>query len=276
MVLLLTQDYQPSTDAPISIVPTFPPESGPSPSKTRAGPFPASLPRTPDFNHNFSPSGVRRGCAESPSRLSLSPTPAAAAAAATRNGTPSESGGADGRTGAGPGIVETGAFTSRPPLPREEGGRSATPGAPLGHPPLVPSPSTSTPASPSLPLATAGGSTAASGRRSAVRDYGPGIPVTRIASWSTFGDEGGGTILGYDDDVSAAAGGAEQARNGGSGQDGQGSAAAVPSSAETSGPAPLAPGRRLEGGFERGFQEPEQQIGAGRGQGSPPSADWAT
>lgn len=36
------------------------------------------------------------------------------------------------------------------------------------------------------------------GRGRVGRDYGPGIPVTRIASWSTFGDEGGGNIFGDD------------------------------------------------------------------------------
>lgn len=98
------------------------------------------------------------------------------------------------------------------------------------------------------------------GRGRIGRDYGPGIPVTRIASWSTFGDEGGGTIFGDvgDDDQADAA-----RRKGGRGEEGA-SEIRVPGG-----------GLRRQGLKDAsGAGTPGQ--GANEGEESCRSADWAT
>lgn len=75
-----------------------------------------------------------------------------------------------------------------------EGEGNCAPGTVRNHPPLA---AATTAAAAGLPVPV-------DGRGRIGRDYGPGIPVTRIASWSTFGDEGGGTIFGDDDQADAA------------------------------------------------------------------------
>ncbi|CAB1112566.1 unnamed protein product [Ectocarpus sp. CCAP 1310/34] len=158
-----------------------------SPATVVPGPYSGLRPKTPDQKHITSSSRLKRGCAEVSSPRRRASTPASAAT----NGS-----GVEKAAAPGGGILRPpGGVAPKPPhgsaFPAEatggelQVGAGSTPGTVRDHPALA------APAAAGLPVPV-------DGRGRAGRDYGPGIPVTRVASWSTFGDEGGDTIFGND------------------------------------------------------------------------------
>lgn len=59
--------------------------------------------------------------------------------------------------------------------------------------------------------ATCGLTLPADGSGRAGRDYGPGIPITRVSSWSALGDEGGGVVFAGNAEVGGSGTGSQPA-----------------------------------------------------------------
>ncbi|CBJ26205.1 Ankyrin [Ectocarpus siliculosus] len=200
-----------------------------SPTQVVPGPSPGLRPRTPDQKHITSPSGLMRGCAEVSSPSPRASTPASAATDGTS-------------------VVKAKA---------PGGGVLRPPGGVAPKPP--PGSSFAGAAAAAAAAAAAGLPVPVDGRGRAGRDYGPGIPVTRIASWSTFGDEGGGTIFG-DDEADAA-----RRRGEGGGRDEEGS-----SHIRVAGGGLRRQGLKGASGAGTPGQGPNEEEESSR------SADWAT
>ncbi|CAM9451297.1 unnamed protein product, partial [Pylaiella littoralis] len=120
-------------------------------------------------------------------------------------------------------VVATGKDVGPPAVAKDGSPRGA---AALGHPPpsifpqsghssstIAPQPATPSSFSPpsgwpASPIVN--GSTSSGRGRRRGRDYGPGIPITDVASWTSFGEEGGGgTVFGYHAEGAGGRGGYE-------------------------------------------------------------------
>ncbi|CAN0511466.1 unnamed protein product, partial [Ectocarpus sp. 12 AP-2014] len=169
-----------------------------SPATVVPGPSTGLRPRTPDQKHITSPSGLKRGCAEVSSPRPRASTPSSLATDGTSVVKAAAPGGGVLRPpgGVAPKLPHGSSFPPEATGGELQGGAGSTPGTVRDHPPLAAPAAAAAAAAAGLPVHVGG-------RGRAGRDYGPGIPVTRIASWSTFGDEGGGTIFG-DDQADAA------------------------------------------------------------------------
>ncbi|CAM9683014.1 unnamed protein product [Ectocarpus sp. 13 AM-2016] len=179
-----------------------------SPATAVPGPSSGLRPKTPDQKHIASPSGLKRGCVEVSSPRPRASTPASAATNGTSVVKAAAPGGGILRPpgGVAPKFPHGSFFPAEATGGELQGGAGSTPETVRDHPPL---------AAPAA-AAAAGLPVPVDGRGRAGRDYGPGIPVTRIASWSTFGDEGGGNIFG-DDQADAAQ---RRGQGGGRGEEG--------------------------------------------------------
>jgi len=177
-------------------------------------------PQAPPYpgQHARSPFGPRRGCAQAPSSPGpqLPPVPPVVLPGA-----------GDRRSGASPasgGVMDAAAVAAAAALPPPPPPPLPPPGGGAPKPPPSTAPAAAArehdtwvaegAAGAELAHATAGGagdshlapkhagaawglSLPADGSGRAGKDYGPGIPITRVSSWSAFGDESGGgrTVL---------------------------------------------------------------------------------